>query len=84
MIPQASTDPANMEMAELRPISIPLPMKAGVHSMNHPQFSIFKAQFLYPLQIKNLKKINERSLGYVQVIGPYHVKTCQSYNIPTA
>jgi hypothetical protein len=31
-------------------------MKAGVHSMNHPQFSIFKAQFLYPLQIKNLKK----------------------------
>jgi len=62
MTPQARTDPANMEIAELRPISIPDPMNAGVHSMYHPQFSMFKAQLVYPLQIWNLKMISSRNL----------------------
>ena len=42
-LPHARTLPPKNEIAGLRPTSIPLPMKAGVHSMIHPQFSIARA-----------------------------------------
>lgn len=44
MNPQAKKEPPNMLKAELRPISIPEPMKDGVTSKYHPHDSMLSAQ----------------------------------------